>query len=169
MRNTPALQKLKQAFAGKIRLIVNEACLPACPFRLQHFCEMGSDLNYPRSLCDGLLERFPWMRLTGAWVLPQHLHFFEGLYDELKISGRVTLRDPAHYFKVLDAYFHGKPLSPDRIGGGPASPEAPLTISAEFYAQTLTCGHQCHQCSVCSAYYTMSHEKDESNSKTHPS
>jgi hypothetical protein len=169
MRNTPALKQLKQAFSGKIRLIVNEACLSACPFRLQHFCEMGRDLNAPPSLCTGLLDKFPWMRLTGAWVLPQHLHFYDGLYDELKISGRVTLKNPDHYFKVLDAYFYGKTLSPDSIGGGPASPVASLTISAEFYAQTLTCGHQCHQCKVCSTYYSRAVRKNESNRKTHTS
>jgi hypothetical protein len=153
MRNLPALKSLREAFSGKIRLIVNEACLPNCPFRVQHFSEMGSNIGHPHSLCNKLLRDFPWMRLTGAWVLPQHLHLYNEIYDELKLAGRVTLRDPALYHKVLDAYLHRKPLTPNEIGGGPASVLEPIEITEEFFAQTLHCGHQCHSCTVCQEYW----------------
>ena len=156
MRDISALKTLKDSFSGKIRLIVNEACLSACPFRLQHFFEMGSDLKYPESLCSEILARYPWMRLTGAWVLPQHLHFYEEIYDDLKIAGRVTLKDPDDYLIVLDAYVHGKQLSPDRIGGGPASVQEPIEISEAFFSRTLTCGYQCDKCNLCQDYYKKS-------------
>jgi collagenase-like PrtC family protease len=42
VRDLPALQGLRAAFRGRIRLIVNEACLPGCPFRTQHFHEMAA-------------------------------------------------------------------------------------------------------------------------------
>ena len=154
MRNAFALKTLKQAFQGYIRLMVNEACLPGCPFRVQHFYEMGSNMRQdPQSLCDELLQHHPWMRLTGAWVLPQHLHLYEGLYDELKLAGRVTLRDPERYLKVLDAYLHRTPLLPHEIGGGPASVLEPIEITEAFFARTFYCEHQCHQCTFCRDYY----------------
>ena len=156
MRNISALKTLKDAFSGRIRLIVNEACLPACPFRLQHFFEMESDLKYPETLCSEILARYPWMRLTGAWVLPQHLHFYDEIYDDLKIAGRVTLKNPDDYLAVLDAYVHRKQLSPDKIGGGPASVQEPIEISEEFFFHTLTCGHQCDKCNLCQDYYKES-------------
>ncbi len=155
MRNLQALKVLKEAFPGKIRLIVNEACLSHCPFRVQHFYEMGSQIGHPHALCQNLLQHFPWMRLTGAWVLPQHLHFYDGVYDELKLAGRVTLRDPDAYRKVLEAYIYRTPLFPNEIGGGPASILTPIAISENFFAQTLACGQRCHACSVCQEYWRL--------------
>ena len=152
MRHLPALAELKDAFTGQMRLLVNEACLPGCLLRAQHFAEMNSGLANPRSLCAELLDEQPWLRLTGAWVLPQHLHLFTGLYDQLKLAGRVTLKDPARYRQVLGAYVWGRPLMPHEIGGGPASPLEPLEITEEFYAYTLRCGHACHTCDRCREY-----------------
>ncbi len=156
MRDLPALKAVREAFFGKIRVIVNEACLPNCPFRVQHFYEMGSNnIGHPHSLCSKLLQEFPWLRLTGAWVLPQHLHLYDGVYDELKLAGRVTLRDPAKYRKAFEAYIHSTPLFPNEIGGGPASVLDPIDISEEFFAQTLHCGRQCHKCTVCQEYWHL--------------
>jgi hypothetical protein len=149
MRDRPALDALRSVFPGRVRVIVNEACLPGCVFRVQHFYEMGTSAPAPRSLCDVLLRARPWLRLTGAWVLPQHLHLYDGLYDELKLAGRVTLQDPELYLRVLDAYVHGRPLTPDAIGGGPASVTYPLEVSEEFYRHTLHCGRRCHECDLC--------------------
>lgn len=153
MRNYQRLEAIRQAFNGKIRLIVNEACLPDCLFRTQHFYEMATFKGLPKSLCEELLIKEPWLRLTGAWVLPQHLHLFMDVVDELKLAGRVTLKDPKKYLNVLQAYVTGRPLSPDAIGGGPASVLTPVPISEEFYRKTLFCGQQCHACKVCREYF----------------
>lgn len=153
VRDLPALKTLKQAFSGRIRLMVNESCLPGCPLRVQHFHEMGSGFAYPLSLCSETLDRYPWMRLTTGWILPQHLHLYAGAYDELKIAGRVTLRDPQHFRRVLNAYVHRRPLPPSDIGGGPASVLDQIEISESFFSKTLICGHNCHQCSLCRDYY----------------
>jgi hypothetical protein len=120
---------------------------------VQHFQEMASGLSHPQSLCQELLEQQPWMRLTGAWVLPQHLHLYDGLYDELKLAGRVTLGEEAAYRRVLEAYICRRPLGPHAIGGGPASVLEPIEITEEFFARTLECGQRCHECSRCREYY----------------
>ncbi|MGE5391379.1 MAG: radical SAM/SPASM domain-containing protein [Deltaproteobacteria bacterium] len=153
VRDLPALAALRQTFSGNLRLIVNESCLPGCPLRIQHFYEMSYADSHPLSLCQEMLERFPWIRLTGAWVLPQHLYLYAGLYDELKLSGRVTLSDPNIYRQVLAAYIDGSPLTPDRIGGGPASVLESIKIDAEFYQYTLYCNKDCQNCMQCRDYY----------------
>lgn len=169
LRDMAALRSLQAAFNGRIRLIVNEACLPGCPFRIQHFYEMGSGFPYPHSLCGDLLQRHPWMRLTSAWVLPQHLYFYDGIYDELKLAGRVTLQDPTMYYRVLDAYIHRKSLMPCEIGGGPASVLEPIEISEDFFARTLECKHNCHECYLCREYYKKAVTNHERKKTQRPS
>lgn len=154
VRDLPGLQRLRAAFAGELRLIVNEACLPGCPYRTQHFYEMGYGDWFPESLCGPLLDQQPWLRLTGAWILPQYLHYYDGLYDTLKLAGRVTLRDPIQYQRVLSAYIHRHPLTPDAIGGGPASVLEPIDIPDHLFKHLLTCDKRCDTCTICRHFYS---------------
>jgi hypothetical protein len=153
MRHLPSLRMLKKAFRGKVRLLVNEACLSGCPYRQQHFHEMCTGVEEPESLCTGLLERQPWMRLTGAWVVPQYLHHFDGAYDELKLAGRGTLQEAERFLAVFDAYVHRRPLLPCDIGGGPSSVLEKIDMPEELYVYTLHCGQRCHECRRCEEYY----------------
>ena len=153
LRDLRLLRRLRKAFRGEMRLIVNEACLPGCLHRVQHFYEMAYSAYNPQSLCRSVLTDHPWLRLTGSWVLPQHLKFYAGLYDTLKLAGRVTLRDPHRYRKVLEAYITQQPMTPDEIGGGPASPLEAIEISEAWFAQTLRCNKECAGCTVCQEYY----------------
>jgi hypothetical protein len=153
VRDLRGLKRLRQAFSGEIRLIVNEACIPGCLHRTQHFYEMGYGDFFPQSLCQSLLAERPWLRLTGAWILPRHLVHFDGLYDSLKLAGRVTLRDRAKYLTVLSAYVQRQPILPRDIGGGPASLLEAVDVSDEWFESTLRCDKNCNACSVCQNYY----------------
>lgn len=153
MRHIPSLHKLKNAFRGTLRLLVNESCLGGCPYRQQHFHEMCSGVAEPQSLCTDLLTREPWMRLTGAWVVPQFLAHYDGTYDELKLAGRGTLQNPDHFLRVFDAYVHRKGLLPCDIGGGPASVLEPIEIHEELFVYTLYCDRDCHECNRCKECY----------------
>ena len=153
VRDLEGLRALRSAFGGELRLIVNEACLPGCIFRTQHFYEMGYGQEFPESLCRQMLEERPWLRLTGAWILPRHLAYYDGLYDLLKLAGRVTLRDRERYLRVLGAYVNRLPILPCEIGGGPASPLEPIEVSNEWFESTLHCDKQCYRCSICKLQY----------------
>ena len=153
LRDLPALQAVRDAFRGRIRLLVNEACLPFCPYRAQHFREMAEGAAEPQSLCSDLLDEQPWLRLTGSWILPQHLHLLESLYDGLKLAGRVTLSDPVTYRYVFHAYLHRRHLLPSEIGGGPSSVLEPIEMPEDLYRYTLVCGRKCHECTRCPDYY----------------
>jgi hypothetical protein len=154
-RNMEALTDLKRLFKGKIRLMVNEGCLPGCPFRVQHFYEMAFvDSCMPRSLCENVLRKKPWLRLTGGWILPQHLHLYDGLYDELKLTGRISLSKPRRYHLILEHYTQCKPLPPHQIGAGPAAVNLPIEISEAFFRYTLNCNKECDVCQICRNYWT---------------
>jgi hypothetical protein len=154
IRDIEALKTIRQNFRGQIRIMVNESCVPYCIYRTQHFYEMSNpSIVYPGSLCNDLLKKKPWLRLTGSWILPQHLDFFDGLYDEIKLSGRVSLQQSENYIKVLGSYIDRKMLYPHEIGGGPASVNIPIKIEREFYRYTLYCKKNCTTCTVCSEYW----------------
>ena len=156
MRDIRSLRSMRRIFPGTIRLMVNEACLPSCLFRTQHFYEMSNPkIKYPGSLCNELLGLQPWLRLTGGWVLPQHLFLFRGLYDEIKLSGRITLQRPADFLRVLEGYLKEQELMPDEIGGGPASVNIPMPIETAFYKYTMFCKKNCSTCRVCYDYWTF--------------
>jgi hypothetical protein len=153
IRDLAGLRRFREVYPGEIRLIVNEACLSGCPHRVQHFYEMAYTDTIPQSLCRDMLATHPWLRMTGAWLLPRHLVHYEGLYDSLKIAGRVTLRDPEKYLRVLDAYINRKDILPCDIGGGPASLLAPIDIPDELFNRLLTCDKNCLSCNVCRTFY----------------
>lgn len=153
VRDLDGLRMLRSAFEGELRLIVNEACLPGCLFRTQHFYEMGYGEEFPESLCQQMLAERPWLRLTGAWILPQHLAHYDGLYDVAKLAGRVTLRERGRYLRVLGAYVDRLPILARDIGGGPASPLDPIEISDEWFQVVLRCDKQCYRCSICRDQY----------------
>jgi len=153
LRDPDRLKKIRRAFSGTIKLMVNEGCLSFCPLRTQHFHEMGAGLAHPESLCQDLLGRLPWLRLTGAWILPQHLRFYEGLYDIIKIAGRVTLQDPEKYLRVVDAYVQGTPLAANAIGAGPAGMREDIPIPDKVFEHLLTCSKICSACNYCKEYY----------------
>ncbi len=153
LRDLSALEKLRASFPGEIRLIVNEGCLPGCLFRTQHFYEMAYSDFFPQSLCRPVLVDKPWIRLTTGWILPQHLHLYAGLFDNLKLAGRVTLQDPGKYLRVLSAYIQREKLLPNEIGAGPASVLDPIEISDSFFERMLTCDKDCARCADCQDYY----------------
>jgi collagenase-like PrtC family protease len=152
-RDIVSLQNLKDNFNGRIKLIVNEGCLPHCVFRIQHFFEMAGKTAYPKSLCTSVLDKDPWLRLTGSWILPQHINMYDGVYDKLKLSGRVTLQDPDYYTDVLSAYIYRKPRRPHKIGGGPVCAKLSMHIDDDFFNTILRCEKNCNTCTICREKY----------------
>ncbi|MDR1728323.1 MAG: radical SAM protein [Acidobacteriota bacterium] len=151
LRHPGRLAALRASFGGRLRLIVNEGCLDPCFDRKQHFFEMAGAAGggAPRSLCEPRLAREPWLRLTGGWILPQHLHLLDAVADQYKLAGRVTLGDPARYRKVLRAYVRRLALWPHEIGGGPASVLARQPVPLEHFQVMASCDHLCADCGYC--------------------
>lgn len=149
LRRPGRLVAIRASFGRKLRLIVNESCLAPCFDRKQHFFEMGSGCSEPRSLCEPRLSLDPWLRLTGAWILPQHLHLLDSVADQYKLAGRVTLSDPILYRKVLRAYIRRWALWPHEIGGGPASVLSRQSFPFAYFQTTMACDRVCSDCLSC--------------------
>ena len=156
IRDLKALRVLKNSFNGEVKLIVNEGCLPHCVLRNQHFYEMGCKTHYPKSLCKDKIKEKPWLGLTGSWMLPQHLHLYEDVFDKLKLSGRVTLQNPGYYNEVLKSYIFRNPRRPHKIGAGPVCRNLNFHIEDDFFETLLNCKKDCHRCYVCEEYYEKS-------------
>jgi len=152
-RNIGAITNIRENYKGEIKLIVNEGCLEDCPYRTQHFFEMGSSDSYPESLCENLLNEKPWLSVKSAWILPQHLHYYNNLYDIIKLAGRVTLQEPDKYLKVINAYLNKETLIPSEIGCGPAGLKEDIPITDDFFYKTITCDKNCTVCDYCEQYY----------------
>jgi hypothetical protein len=148
-RRPDRIASIRAAFHGRIRLLVNECCLDSCLDRKQHFYEMVNNETAPQSLCSDRLRCEPWLRLTGAWILPQHLDHVDPLADEFKLAGRNTLCEPEHYRQVLRAYVSRSALWPHEIGGGPASILSRVSVSLAYFQWMLHCDHACGNCSIC--------------------
>jgi hypothetical protein len=153
VRDYATLATLRSAFDGRIKLLVNEGCLVRCPWRRAHFTQMNSSMAEPPTLCGDALEKQPWLRLTGAWILPQHLHLLDGLFDIVKIAGRGTIHTADDWLDIAHAYLDRTPLTPDRIGVGPSGPDRGWTIETGFYEATQHCDKRCETCTVCSQEY----------------
>ena len=149
VRMPARLSEIRQAFGKPLRIMVNEGCLPMCLDRRQHFFEMAHVGGVPASLCAPRLEAKPWLRLTGAWILPQHLSKLDPVADEYKLAGRAALADPEQYARVLRAYVRRTALWPDDIGGGPASALSQIPVSRALFNRLLDCGQICDDCDVC--------------------
>ncbi|MBN1997919.1 hypothetical protein JW935_10230 [candidate division KSB1 bacterium] len=100
-------------------------------------------------MCLELLDEKPWLRLTGSWILPQHLYMYNGVYDKLKLSGRVTLQNPDYYREVFSAYINREPRRPHRIGGGPVCGTLDRHIDDVFFEKTLYCDKNGESCGFC--------------------
>lgn len=148
-RRPDRLAALRAAFPGRLRLLVNEGCLDSCLDRKQHFHEMAGAARTPQSLCADRLARNPWLRFTGAWVLPQHLDLLDACVDEFKLAGRSTLDEPETYLRVLRAYISRKALWSHAIGGGPASMTAPASVPLSHFQWMTQCDHVCADCAIC--------------------
>ncbi|MBI4615145.1 MAG: hypothetical protein HY720_16140 [Planctomycetes bacterium] len=155
VRDHRRLSALRRVFAGRIKILVNEGCLVRCPWREAHFKAMNLGIA-ARPLCAECVEEEPWRRLTGAWILPQHLDLLQGLFDVVKVSGRGTLLDPARWMGVVEAYFRGEGWDVHEIGMSTAGPREPIPITREFYESTLHCRKNCDSCTVCRDYYARS-------------
>jgi hypothetical protein len=149
IRRPDHLLAIRAAFPGQIRLLVNEGCLASCLDPKQYSCEMTHDKATPQSLCSSRLRRKPWLRLTGAWVLPQHVDIIDSLGDEFALAGQMALDEPEQYRRVLHAYISRTALWPHEIGGGPASILSRVPVPLATFTWMLQCDHVCGHCSIC--------------------
>lgn len=165
-RDLDRLRELKEWADGsgkRLYFLANSGCLRDCAGQtfhdnlVAHETEAAAAENVPGFLpyvCWSLLaDRSSWpCLLQAAWVRPEDLHHYDGLFGMAKLATR--LHERPHI--VLDAYvtrrYSGNLL--DLFEPGFSRALAPWVIDNrrfpdDWFQRTSSCGGRCHRCSYC--------------------
>ena len=147
----------------KLVLLANSGCFSHCSGQIFHdnlvaheaeICEVNNLKDFTPYVCWRMLkDRKNWpMLLQNTWVRPEDIHYYEGLFDTVKLATRMH----SHPGLVIDAYarrsFFGNTLDLFEPGFGCAI--APYIINnqafpKEWFAKTSSCDKLCDRCGYC--------------------
>ena len=145
-----ALRAIRRAApAARIRLLVNDHCLPDCALRMQCMNSIAHNSptwaqNYLR-WCLGIKHQQPWVIYSNSMLVPANLRFYEsaGLVDVVKIQGRqaptdyiVALAD--HYLTDSSAY---DPFDAREDGYALEEPDG-------VFETVSRCARNCNDCNI---------------------
>ncbi|MEW6556052.1 MAG: U32 family peptidase [Elusimicrobiota bacterium] len=117
-RNIDLIKQVKEQYKLEIKILVNEGCLPYCPYRIEHFSLMGLlpyQLKDERAavsvlqkygFCYWVHRKTPVYSLMSPFIRPEDIKLYEGIADVCKISGR-TMGDPVLPM-LCSAYFNSE-------------------------------------------------------------
>jgi len=167
-RDLPHLRMLKKwadANGKKLVLLANSGCFAHCSGQSFHdnlvaheseICEVDNLKDFTPYVCwRALKDRANWpMLLQNTWIRPEDLHYYEGLFDTVKLATRMHSLPGM----VIDAYargrFYGNTLDLFEPGFGRAI--APYVINNaafpdDLFQKTAECDKLCHKCGYCAA------------------
>jgi collagenase-like PrtC family protease len=144
-----ALRAIRRAAPrARIRLLVNDHCLPDCALRMQ--CMNSIAHNSPTwaqsylRWCLGIKHEQPWVIYSNSMLVPANLAYYEkrGLVDIVKIQGRQASSD---YIAALARHY----LTDSRVydpfdleeGHGLEEPEG-------VFETVSRCARNCHECNL---------------------
>jgi collagenase-like PrtC family protease len=165
-RDLAHLHRLKawaDTHGKKLVLLANSGCFSHCSGQIFHdnlvaheaeICEVHNIKDFTPYVCWRMLkDRKNWpMLLQNTWVRPEDIHYYEGLFDTVKLATRMH----SHPGLVIDAYvrrsFFGNTLDLFEPGFGCAI--APYIINnqafpKEWFAKTSSCDKLCDRCGYC--------------------
>jgi collagenase-like PrtC family protease len=108
-RDLSFIKNIKDKFPGmNIKLMVNEGCLPDCPFRQTHFNfiahhHQGEELE--NIFCENYLQNFPEIFFKIPIITPEEIKNYLNLADEFKLVSRC--RKMINIYKIIKAYTSG--------------------------------------------------------------
>jgi collagenase-like PrtC family protease len=138
----------RAAPSARIRLLVNDHCLPDCALRMQ--CMNSIAHNSPTwaqsylKWCLGVKKEQPWVTYSNSMLVPANLSFYEekGLVDIVKIQGRQA---PTDYIAALVEHYltSSRRYDPfdDREGYALEEPEG-------VFDTVSRCARNCHECNL---------------------
>ena len=147
---------------AKVELLVNEGCLPQCPFRRTHEALIAcanagmpvDSLRLNRDLgCMRLLSRSPHLILASPFIRPEDMRHYKGQAAVFKICGRTLGK--AFLMRAISAFREEK-----YVGNLFDLLDASHWMAAEwelrneglpedFHRRLSTCDRQCNGCSAC--------------------
>lgn len=140
---------IRRASGAKIRMLVNEGCLPDCPLRIQcmtFISHSGKDMARDPFIreCFAIRGRQLWQEYSSTSVVPGALKHYKGIVDCVKIQGRTYSTDTIvrildHYINDTDSFY----TDPDRTFHKPE----------EVFLKVVGCDRNCDSCGWCRDYF----------------
>lgn len=167
-RNLPHLKMLKEWADGvgkKLIMLANSGCFANCSGQTFHdnlvaheaqICEVKNLDDFNSYICwRAMKSKDNWhMLLENTWVRPEDIHYYEGIFDTVKLATRMH----SHPGMVIDAYARGRFIGNtlDLFEPGFGRAIAPDIISnqdfpADWFTKTTSCDKICHRCGYCKA------------------
>lgn len=167
-RDLKFIKNIKESFPEmKIRIMLNEGCLPNCLFRISHFdClailkddeEIGKYNNQHFELgCHESYNADKSLFLKTPIIRPEELKYYDGIADKFKLVGRTTstrineMRLRAYIERSYDGDFG---IFSDNPSFRKVMTEQKISIqnkkiSDEFAASRFDCTKDCNVCQRC--------------------
>lgn len=165
-------QRLKYP-TTKIEIIVNEGCLPHCPYKDSHDVFISlfnqskevSVLNIFRKNACLSTYKEEWHYLTSPFIRPEDIQYVDEYVDILKIAGRTHTYD--FIIDTFHAYFkrswNGNLLQLIDTSY-PVSENVNInnsTIPENFFNKTSSCDLDCKKCGFCEKVFNKAKSKSE--------
>ena len=147
----------------KLIMLANSGCFAFCSGQIFHdnlvaheseICEVKNLQDFNPYVCHrALRDRKNWpMVLQNTWVRPEDLHYYEGLFDTVKLATRMHTLPGLVIGAYARGYHYGNTLDLFEPGFGPAF--APYIIDntafpADWFERTTACNKDCTQCNYC--------------------
>ena len=133
---------------ARIRLLVNDHCLPDCALRMQ--CMNSIAHNSPTwaenflRWCLTVKHDQPWVIYSNSMLVPANLGFYEsrGLVDLVKIQGRQASAD---YIVALVEHYLGDARTYDPFD---VATEGVLEEPEGVFETVSRCARNCHECNI---------------------
>jgi collagenase-like PrtC family protease len=148
------IKAIKKATGCKIKMIVNQTCMPFCATRFQHqnrtahIDKIFKSRNYKEedpftNFCEMLYKKKkPELAFRSNYVTPYNLRYYKGIVDVFKISGRD--RSTKHVVKKLLQYAKGESTF---------SEFAQMDEPPSVFKHITKCSRECYTCSWCKDMY----------------
>lgn len=140
--------EIRRASGATIRMLVNEGCLPDCPFRVQCMTFMshsGKGMSRDPFIheCFAIRGKQLWQEYGSTSVVPGALKHYKGIVDFVKLQGRsyetkTIIRMLEHYINNTDS-FH-------------TDPEKTFYKPEEVFLKVSNCDRDCDVCGWCRDY-----------------
>jgi collagenase-like PrtC family protease len=133
---------------ARIRLLVNDHCLPDCALRMGCMNAIAhSSPTWPQNYlkwCLGVKEEQPWVIYSNSMLVPDNLRFYEerGLVDVVKIQGRQA---DTKYIVALAEHYLGDSRTYDPLDEADGNA---LEEPAGVFETVSRCARNCNECNI---------------------
>ena len=154
----------------KLIMLANSGCFSFCSGQTFHdnlvsheseVCEVENLKDFTPYACWRMLkERKNWHYfMENTWVRPEDLHYYEGLFDTVKLATRMHDRPDIVISAYANRKFYGNLADLFEPGFGRAFKPYIVenrNIPEEWFQKVLSCNKQCHECHYCEKIFEQS-------------